>query len=202
MRDQREPKKQNAFRLRKPGNEGIRRIPPEMVRRVGLILLLSEKLARRERDGPDEHSRTGILTPGLNLAPAFPHRSRDPVALGVCSPLQWRNRPRFTRGSLTSDCVLEDHPILGLTKNCRRSYACRLHPPSSICFFWNFGGAPHPFPEAVPLPSWPAFPVQPATGRHSPTCRLMASQIFRDHASSTRSSRPSINSRALGSVPE
>ena len=24
--------------------------------------------------------------------------------MGVCSPLQWRNRPRFPRGSLTFDC--------------------------------------------------------------------------------------------------
>ena len=26
------------------------------------------------------------------------------MAVGVCGPLQWRNRPRFSRGSLTSDC--------------------------------------------------------------------------------------------------
>jgi hypothetical protein len=38
-----------------------------------------------------------------NLAPAFPVLV-GPVAVGVCSPLQWRNRPRFSRGSLTLDC--------------------------------------------------------------------------------------------------
>jgi len=26
------------------------------------------------------------------------------VAMGVCNPLQWRNRPRFSRGSLTFVC--------------------------------------------------------------------------------------------------
>jgi len=36
---------------------------------------------------------------GLDLAPAFPVLV-GPVAVGVCSPLQWRNRPRFSRGSL------------------------------------------------------------------------------------------------------
>lgn len=48
----------------------------------------------------DEHNRAGILTPGLaSLPPSLA------VALGVCSPLQWRNRPRLSRGSLTRSCV-------------------------------------------------------------------------------------------------
>src|SRR6266704_6468882 len=32
--------------------------------------------------------------PGTSLPPS---RSGGPVALGVCSPLQWRNRPRLAR---------------------------------------------------------------------------------------------------------
>ena len=40
---------------------------------AGLILLLAEKSAPRERSH-DERSQTDILTPGLNLAPAFPVR--------------------------------------------------------------------------------------------------------------------------------
>lgn len=50
----------------------------------------------------DEHNQTDILTWGFDLAPAFPVK---PVAVGVCSPLQWRNRPRFSRGSLTPGYV-------------------------------------------------------------------------------------------------
>jgi len=38
----------------------------------------------------DEHNHAGILTPGLtSLPPSLA------VALGVCSLLQWRNRPRI-----------------------------------------------------------------------------------------------------------
>jgi len=54
----------------------------------------------------DEHSRSDILTSGLDLTPAFPAASAFPVAVGVCNPLQWRNRPRFSRGSLTPGCEL------------------------------------------------------------------------------------------------
>jgi len=70
---------------------------------TGLILLLTEKwlFMRRSPDRPhknrDEHRQTDILTSGLTLLP--PSRSCGPVAVGVCSPLQWRNRPRFSRGS-------------------------------------------------------------------------------------------------------
>jgi hypothetical protein len=39
--------------------------------RAGLILLLTEKLIPQLWDH-DEHSQTDILTPGFNLAPAFP----------------------------------------------------------------------------------------------------------------------------------
>jgi hypothetical protein len=63
---------------------------------------LAEKLAALA-DGRDEHLRTGILTPGFDLAPAFPRKTQ--WLLGVCSPLQWRNRPRFSRSSRTPDGV-------------------------------------------------------------------------------------------------
>ena len=150
-------------------------------RRTGLILLFVGEVARRTRDGPDEHTQTGILTSGLNLAPAFPNRFRDPVALGVCSPLQWRNRPRFTRGSLTSDCVLEDHAILRVQRTARVLRACGgcaklFHGATS----WR--GRPInlvPFSLTPTLPLWarenlcgpftnPAPPPFPATGELAP----------------------------------
>ena len=59
--------------------------------------------ARLTNDRHDEHTPTGILTSDSNLTPAFP--ALRPVALGACHPLQWRNRPRISRGSLPSDCV-------------------------------------------------------------------------------------------------
>ncbi len=86
----------------KTGNEGIQRIPPETVRQAGLILLFAEKLAALVSDR-DEHDQIGILTSGFNLAPAFP-RFRA-VAMRVCSPLQWRNRLRFSRSSQPPDRV-------------------------------------------------------------------------------------------------
>ena len=78
--------------------------PSAITEGAGLILLFDGEVGR-SNERPDERNQTGILTPGLNLAPAFPTQWRS-VALGICSPLQWRNRPRFSRGSLTSYCVL------------------------------------------------------------------------------------------------
>lgn len=78
-------------------NEGIQRFPSAHAERAGLILLLTEKLAgsvdglwlivdsqmtwcfwlstinfQLSTSQPDERNQIGILTPGLNLAPAFP----------------------------------------------------------------------------------------------------------------------------------
>jgi hypothetical protein len=74
-------------------NEGTQRIPSAHAKRAGLILLLTEKLAAvspksKVQDPkwanfghyasdfglrqPDERNRIGILTSGMNLAPAFP----------------------------------------------------------------------------------------------------------------------------------
>jgi hypothetical protein len=78
-----------------------RRAPAQ---RAGLILLFDGEVGR-SNERPDERNQTGILTPGLDLTPAFPIWWRS-VALGVRSPLQWRNRPRFSRGSLTLGYVV------------------------------------------------------------------------------------------------
>jgi hypothetical protein len=53
------------------------------------------------------------------------------VAVGVCNPTQWRNRPRFARGSLTFGCEAADtRPPL--SKNCPTSYAAAAVLPSSF----------------------------------------------------------------------
>jgi hypothetical protein len=52
------------------------------------------------RDSRDEHNPPGILTPDSGRTPAFPARGQ--WRWGACHPLQWRNRPRFSRGSLDS----------------------------------------------------------------------------------------------------
>jgi hypothetical protein len=94
LRDQREEegfRKQKTFNPGKTENEGIQRIPPALTGWAGLILLFDGEVGPAPRDH-DEHNQTVILTSGLNLAPAFPVLV-GPVAVGVCSPLQWRNRP-------------------------------------------------------------------------------------------------------------
>jgi hypothetical protein len=49
------------------------------------------------------------------------------VALGVCSPLQWRNRPRFSRGSLTLGCVQMDNGSIYFKEQATRT------PRRAIC---------------------------------------------------------------------
>ncbi len=60
-------------------------------------------LSRRSgpaRAGPDEHSHADVLTFGFQTSlPPSRLRLAEPVALEVCNPLQWRNRPRISRGS-------------------------------------------------------------------------------------------------------
>jgi hypothetical protein len=46
-----------------------------------------------------------------------PSRPWRPVAVGVCSPLQWRYRPGFTPGSLTFDCVTDLGGTTARSKN-------------------------------------------------------------------------------------
>jgi len=56
--------------------------------------------------GADENSQIVILTPDSKPPSRLPIRllTGRTVAVGVCGPLQWRYRPRFSRGSQTSDC--------------------------------------------------------------------------------------------------
>ena len=76
---------------------------------------LSEKLvvhatvADRRYNNHDEHSQTGILTSDMTSLPPsrlVPRLRARTVALGVRNPLQWRNRPRVSRGSLSPGCDL------------------------------------------------------------------------------------------------
>src|SRR6266540_7524036 len=57
------------------------------------------RLKRPRRAQPDRYPDLGFC-----LAPAFPAACAASGLLGVRHPLQWRNRPRFTRGSLSSGC--------------------------------------------------------------------------------------------------
>lgn len=96
------------LKTKKPSDPDKRRMkarnstsPAKTLRGLASSFSLTEKSAPLTR-GHDERNPTGILTSG------FVPRSRLPsfrlVAVGVCNPLQWRNRPRFSRGSLTLDC--------------------------------------------------------------------------------------------------
>jgi hypothetical protein len=54
---------------------------------------------------------------GLGLASAFPSRLAEQWLVEVCSPLQWRNRLRFSRSSLSPDRVLDEPPGSSVSKN-------------------------------------------------------------------------------------
>ncbi len=99
--------------------EGIQRIPsrtsgtdwphPSLDGEVGRGNFSRRNKELRGKISPtDEHRQIDILTSGLTSLPPSRRRSCNHDAkqwpLGVCNPLQWRNRPRFSRGSLTFDC--------------------------------------------------------------------------------------------------
>lgn len=97
---------------------------------TGLILLLAEKLAALTGDR-DEHNQTDILTSGLTSLPPSRPALAGQWLLGVCSPLQWRNRRRFSRRSLTHGCVGDGRESIGfkerdvvtpLTKLCQENF--------------------------------------------------------------------------------
>jgi len=94
--------KQKTFTPGKTENEGIRRIPPRTHGTGWPHPSLDGEVGPvKDRD---EHNQADILTSGFDLAPAFPPARTaewNSGLLGVCNPLQWRNRPRFSRGSLT-----------------------------------------------------------------------------------------------------
>ena len=54
---------------------------PAPARQAGLILLFDGEVGSVERN-LDEHSQTDILTPGLNLTPAFPISMRQTSGCG------------------------------------------------------------------------------------------------------------------------
>ena len=59
--------------LRKAGNEGISKLATKQMSRLASSFSLTEKRPFPQlRDRTDERNQTGILTLGLNLAPAFP----------------------------------------------------------------------------------------------------------------------------------
>src|SRR6266566_5049022 len=59
-----------------------------------------------------------------------PSRARErSVAVEACSPLQWRNRPRFSRGSQTFTCVSKRALAFAATRLFQR--AVRLLNPRS-----------------------------------------------------------------------
>jgi hypothetical protein len=90
----------------KSENEGIRQIPAR-TRATGWPHPSLDGEVWPRKAGPGRAQPNRYPDFGSNLAPAFPARSREPVAVGVCNPLQWRNRPRFSRGFLTPGCDVE-----------------------------------------------------------------------------------------------
>jgi len=101
--------------------------PRALARRAGLILLFDGEVGSRSRTGvpPGEPrrappSRYPDFGPRTSLPPSRSHPR--PVAVGVCSPLQWRNRPRFSRGSLTFGSV-GDGQSVHLFQRTATSYA-------------------------------------------------------------------------------
>ena len=91
----------------KSENEGVQRFQTAHADWAGLILLIDGEVDSLTKNESRRVHTSDILTPGLNLAPAFPVIA-DQWLLGVCNPLQWRNRSRFSRDSLKLAC--NQHP--------------------------------------------------------------------------------------------
>ena len=104
-----------------------------LARRAGLILLFDGEVGPEHRTGvpPVPHreprrappNRYPDFGPGTSLPPSRSYAR--PVAVGVCSPLQWRNRPRFSRGSLTFGGV-RDGPSVHPFQRTSYSYSFNL----------------------------------------------------------------------------
>src|SRR5439155_23265599 len=101
---------------------------PALTAWAGLILLFDGEVWRnatlplrvqtRRSDGNRkprraQPNRYPDFGPGTSLPPS---RSGGPVAVGVCNPLQWRNRPRFSRGSLTPGCGDDGQEPIGFQR--------------------------------------------------------------------------------------
>ena len=126
---------------------------PAPAGQAGLILLFDGEVGPvKDRD---EHNQADILTSGLtSLPPSRPliFTERNSGLVGVCNPLQWRNRPRFSRGSLTPDRD-DDGPQVHQTFKERKSNTRRK----------NF------VQEKTPRNFYPASP----TGRRTETNRAI-----------------------------
>src|SRR5947208_9246212 len=85
-------------------------VAEKQFQRAGLILLFDGEVGCRKRQ-PRRAQLNRYPDFGFNLAPAFPIPTSGSVALGVCIPLQWRNRPRFSRGSRSFSCNISDFKI-------------------------------------------------------------------------------------------
>ena len=85
----------------KSENEGIQRIPSRTSGWAGLILLFAEKCpgtSRSRRAQPNRYPDFGLQT---SFPPSHPLMAlAGQWLLGIRIPLQWRYRPRFSRGSL------------------------------------------------------------------------------------------------------
>lgn len=72
-------------------------MPAGSARRTGLILLFAEKRCHPTRGGIRRACAGRSPDSGLRASPP-PSRVAQWL-VGACRPLQWRNRPRFSRGS-------------------------------------------------------------------------------------------------------
>ena len=81
---------------------------------------LSEKWTPRKNEASDERNQTGILTFGLNLAPAFPISSRtDQWHLGLVSRYSGATVPDSHGVPCPSDCDnLQDESCLSFKEQC------------------------------------------------------------------------------------
>ena len=89
----------------------------------------------------DEHRQTDILTSGFKALPppsrfvaqtSGSGRTPSRVWLEARSPLQWRNRPRFSRGSLTPGCDQSEHSAVHRFQRTMSSYASEPRLPSEF----------------------------------------------------------------------
>ena len=118
-----------------------------LARRAGLILLFdgevglkvgqASRLSRIEEPRRAPPNRYPDFGPGTSLPPSRSYAR--PVAVGVCSPLQWRNRPRFSRGSLTFGGV-RDGPSVHPFQRTSHPYPLDLLLPREI-FGWARQGS-------------------------------------------------------------
>ena len=92
--------------------------------------------------GRAQLSRYPDFGPKTSLPPSR-HRLSKPVALGVCSPLQWRNRPRFSRGSRTLSCKMTDLTSIAFKEQffpTRSPDSCQEQKSQELKSFYGYAG--------------------------------------------------------------